>query len=425
MTDGNGALRGQLPDLLQERGFAALWLAEAVSRLGDGIHEIAILWLVYEVTGDPVLLSLVVVSSVLPSVLVSMPAGVLVDRLNRVHVMIVAHVVRAGVVLAIPMVGDSPGLVAVVVAVAAIASTMEAFFRPAREAIVPNLVGQENLDAANSLLQITDSASKMLYAAGGIVVGVFGSFAAFYVDAASFLVSASLLVAIPAAAGSTESRGDKSLTDAVGADVIDGLRYVWQRRVLLSVVLMWTLTGLAMGPLGVVIPVFTRSTLNAGSTVFGLLYAAIYVGIFVGSLLLSRFDAVVAQNRGRFIVVGVVAAGSAFSAAAILPIHVPTPLVVAGLAFLVAGLFVVCIWVPARAITQEVPDDVRGRVAAVVSATGTATLPIGVALVGPALTVLSAREILIAEGVLLVVSGLALAFTPLAGATSSETPAEA
>lgn len=424
MGSRSGALRSRLPDPLQERGFAALWLAEGVSRLGDGIHEIAILWLVYEVTGDPVLLSLVVVASVVPNVLVSMPAGVLVDRLNRAHVMVVAQVVRAGVVLAIPMVGNSPRLVAVVVGVAAVASTMEAFFRPARDAILPNLVSHDNLDAANSLLQMTDSASRMLYAAGGVVVAVFGSFAAFYVDAASFLASALLLVAIPSAAGSTDSPGDRSLVDSVGADVVDGLRYVWHRRVLASVVLMWTLTGIAIGPLGVVMPVFTQSTLDAGSTAFGVLYALIYVGIFVGSVLLNRFDAVVARNRGRFVVGGVVAAGGAFFAAALLPIYTPAPLAVAGAAFFVAGLFTVCIWVPARAITQEVPDDVRGRVAAVVSATGTATLPLGVAVVGPALTVVTAREILMIEGGMLVAAGLALAFTPLLGASRSEKPVE-
>lgn len=423
MTGRSGGVRSRLPDPLRERGFAALWLAEVVSRLGDGIHEVAILWLVYDVTGDPVLLSTVVIASVVPNVLVSMPAGVLVDRLNRVHVMVGANVVRGGAVLAIPLVGDSSRLVAVVVVVAAIASTMEAFFRPARSAIVPNLVAADDLDAANSLLQMTDSASRMLYAAGGVVVGVFGSFAAFYVDAASFLVSASLLVVIPSVAGATESR-DGSVIESVAADAVGGLRYVWGRRVLLSVVLMWTLTGLAMGPLGVVIPVFTRSTLGSGSVAFGVLYGLIYVGIFAGSVCLSRFDAVVARNRGRFIVGGVVATGGAFSAAALLPGYASTPLPVAGVAFFVAGLFTVCIWVPARSITQEVPDEVRGRVSAVVSATGTATAPVGVAVVGPALTVVTAREILIAEGTLLVVAGLALAFTPLAGATGGGTPAE-
>lgn len=418
-------LADRLPPALRERGFAALWLAETVSRLGDGIHEVAILWLVYDVTENPVLLSLVVIASVVPSIVVSMPAGVIVDRFHRTRVMIAANVVRGGAVLAIPAVGHSEHLVAVVAVVAVVASTMEAFFHPARNALVPNLVDRDHLDSANSLLQMTESASKILYAAGGIVVGVFGSFAAFYVDAASFLVAAGLLVMVPASAGATDQGDDDStLFGSMASDIVGGLRYVRHHSVLVYVMLLWTLTGLSFGPLGVVIPVFTRTVLDSGSTVFGVLFGVIYAGVFAGSLLLNRFESAVAANRGRVIVLGVVAAGVAFSAAAALPARLPAPRIVAAVAFFVAGVFTVCIWVPARTISQEVPDDVRGRVSSVMTTTSTAALPVSIAVVGPAMTVLSASDVLLVEGGLLVVVGVGLALTPLRRADRSTATVE-
>jgi MFS family permease len=398
-------------------------LAEAVSRLGDAVHEIAILWLVYEVTGDPLLLSVVVIASVVPNVFVSLPAGVMVDRLHRTRVMIATNLVRGIAVLAIPAVGRGSQLVPVVILVAAVASTMEAFFGPARNALVPNLVERTDLESANSLLQLTTSASGMLYAAGGLVVGVFGSFAAFYVDAISFIAAAALLALIPQAAGKTDSDGD-SLVDSIGTDIVSGLRFVWRHRVLTYVVLMWVLTGVAMGPLGVVIPVFAETTLGSGSTVFGLLYGLIYAGIFTGGLWLNRFADRVAEHRGRLIIGGMVAAGAAFAAAAVLPRHTAFPVGVAGAWFFVVGLGTVCIWVPARAISQEVPDDVRGRVSSVVSATSTAVPPVSVAVVGPMLTVLDGWQVLLAEGGLLAVAGVALALTPLRRASRSPKPAE-
>lgn len=135
--------------------------------------------------------------------MVSVPAGVLVDRFNRKGKLVAAEAVRGLAVLAIPSVEEGPFLVPGVMAVALVASTMAAFFDPAYQALIPRLVDPGELDTANSLLNLTSSTVRLFYVVGGLVVGLGGTFVAFYVNSATFVLAAVVLLAVPTAAGST------------------------------------------------------------------------------------------------------------------------------------------------------------------------------------------------------------------------------
>lgn len=201
--------------------------------------------------------------------------------------------------LVIPLLGPGPYLIPVVLVVAFLIGVLEAFFRPARTAIIPNLVPEDELDSANSLTQITFSLSQILFAVGGVVVMAVGSFTAFYVDAASFFLSAVFLLAIPTQDGVPESdetdadddadagndvdvgdetevgddadAGDDMDDVGAGADpdtsmirelfggVRTGLRFVRSNRLLQNLVFLMAALQFTIAPINVAAPVFAAS----------------------------------------------------------------------------------------------------------------------------------------------------------------------
>lgn len=401
---------------LRNRGFRSLWVAQAVSRLGDSVHEIALIWLVFEVTGDPVLMSAVAVASLLPNLLVSLPAGAVVDAVSRRSVLVGTQLVRGIAVLAIPLVGSRGPLAPTVLAVALVAGTMEAFATPARGALIPALVPESDLDAANSLTGMTRSASRTLYVLGGAVVGVVGSYAAFYVDSATFLVAAGvLLVGVPRdAPGEAGPRGPIRPRGVI-EDARDGVRFIRRSSVLPSVVLLSVLTGFALGPLSIVLPLFVESVLGRGSVAFGVLYGCIFVGALVGGALVGGMDDRLASRRGRVVILGVVLVGGALALAAVVPPLVPFPYPLSAGLFALAGGAITLIRVPLRTVVQSaVPDRSRGRVFSIMGVAGLAAPPLSIALAGPLVEWLGVSTVLLGEGLLVIAAGAVLSLTPIA-----------
>lgn len=402
--------------LLRERGFAALWLAQLVSRIGDSIHEIAIIWVVYEVTGDPTLIAVVALASFVPNLLFSVPAGVLVDRLNRKYLLVGAEAVRGVAVLAIPFVGDGPFLVPVVVAVALLASTMEAFFGPAQQATIPRLVDSDDLDAANSLNNLTLSTSRLFYVVGGVVVGLGGSFLAFYLNSASFLLAAVVLLAIPAAAGRPENGPDGAETAgrSLFADARDGVQFIQGNPALVAVIGMGVFVDFAFVPLVVVLPVFATVVLGGGGATYGFLLGAFFAGTLAGNLLVGTVRQVVDEHRGPVVVGSTVLTGVSVGLAAWLPGVVPFPLAAALAGLALAGLCNPFLNVPLTTYTQAVvPDDKRGKVFSVMRLGVTGAAPIGIALAGPLVDLFGPVAVLLGMGAIVVAAGTSGLFTPL------------
>lgn len=424
---------------LSHSGFRRLWFGQLASRIGDSIHEIALVWVVYEVTGDPTLLSLTLVASFLPTVALSLPAGAVVDRVNRKWVLVGSDLARAAVVLAIPFVGRGPLLIPTVVAVAFVTGVADAIDGPARGAFVPRLVPEADLDAANSLIRTTFSLSQVLFAAGGVVVALFGSFVAFYVDAGTFLVSAALVATIPsehgvpdrdaeasAAAGSATRSLLARAADAVGelaGDVRDVFGYVRERPLLLNLLVLQAVLQFAVAPVNVAAPVFAPNLAVQGGLALGLLYSAFFSGMTTGTLVIGRFDDVVENTRGALIVAGMVGFGVSLAGAALLATDVVV-LTVASLGlFALAGLSFAAATVPRQTLNQLlVPDDRRGRFMGVVSTFGTGAFVVGLGLSGPLIEATSARATLVGVGALVVAIALVFAFQPVARVHRQETP---
>ncbi|HET9224001.1 MAG TPA: MFS transporter, partial [Roseiflexaceae bacterium] len=181
---------GYIALLRRNRAYRRLWYGQVVSQLGDWFDSIALYALLLRLTGSGQAVGALLVAQFLPSTIVGLWSGVIVDRLPRKTLMIGADIGRALLVLLYLLVRDADDVWLIYV-VMVLKVSLSSFFEPARSAVVPAVTTREELVAANAIGGATWSAMLAIGAAlGGLVAGTLGTDAAFIIDSFSFMLSA-------------------------------------------------------------------------------------------------------------------------------------------------------------------------------------------------------------------------------------------
>jgi MFS family permease len=277
--------------------FGLLWAARTVSFAGDSLAHIAlVLYVADRGGGGPAVAALLVVTGFAPAVFAPL-LGSLGDRIDRRRLMIVTAVLQAAIVLAIAF--WLPELFGLLVLVAVNAYVAQVF-QPASAGAVGQLVADADLGLANSMIGFGTYGLAVTGPLGvAVLTPLLGLRGVLVVDAATFAVSALLLVRLPAL---PPCRGSTARS-AVWCDAISGLRYVWGNRVVRIVV--FGFAGLvACTALDDVALVFLpKHTLSAGNSATSLPYAGADIGLLVGFVALTRCaavrGAVVRRRHGR------------------------------------------------------------------------------------------------------------------------------
>src|SRR5215217_13751 len=213
---------GAVLTVLRRRDFALLWVAGLVSLTGDWMLIVALPITVYQLTGSALATGGVLIANKLSALILGSVAGVFVDRWDRKRTMVVANLIRAPVLLLLVVV-DSAERIWIVYLVAAVVSAVGQFFRPAENALLPRLVGEEHLVPANALNALNDNLSRLAGPAlGGLVAAGLGLSGVVAVDAASYLVAAGLIAAIAAS-----TRPDRALPPDAAAVTATGA-VIWR-----------------------------------------------------------------------------------------------------------------------------------------------------------------------------------------------------
>jgi HD-GYP domain-containing protein (c-di-GMP phosphodiesterase class II)/MFS family permease len=210
--------------LFRQPRFSLLWGGELVSSLGDEVFFIAITLWVYTLTGSAGVLAAALGAGYAGQALFSVFAGALADRVDRRLIVVISDVSRAAIVAALPFV--LPRSLPAALVLLALLNIGSAFFKSAVNALVPSLVSREDLGAANALYQTTERIAEILGGVlGAAAVLALGYHAVMFADAASFLVSAVCVSAIPVAwrAGLRPP----AATSSMRVDLAAGFRYVW------------------------------------------------------------------------------------------------------------------------------------------------------------------------------------------------------
>jgi len=173
--------------------FRRLWLAQIVSENGDWFYTLAIYSLLLEMTGKASSVAMALVLQVLPHTLLGPLAGVVNDRFSRRKVMIVTDLLRM-VIVACMLLVRSRGFVWIIYPLLFLETVMVAFFEPARNAVIPNVVAADDVIVANTLASATWSFDLAIGSVlGGIVAAWLGRDAVFVINSLSFAASAFLI----------------------------------------------------------------------------------------------------------------------------------------------------------------------------------------------------------------------------------------
>ena len=264
--------------LRRSPSFGYLFLATAGSSFGTYLAVIALIVSIKDLTESGVWVAALLIADFFPIVVIGLLLGPLIDRLSRRGLMIASDLLRFGVFAALPFVDNA----ATIVALAAVAGIATGFFMPAANAGLPNLVPDEELPNANSLVQTMENLAWMVGpVVGGLMLAAWGSSVPYAVNAVTFLVSAVLIARIPR--GMLQS--EEPLTRGHWRDVADGLRLVVTARPLLTVLIVWNVVLIGAGAVNVAEVFFAKDTLDAGDLGFGAIIAASGVGLVLGSFL--------------------------------------------------------------------------------------------------------------------------------------------
>ena len=273
---------GRLALLRDPPSFGLLALATLTSALGTWLAFVALTIDVFDRTESATWVSALFIADFLPAIVIGVAAGTLVDRMPRRRLMIASDLVRVAVFALLPFAGSA----AVIVALAAVAGFATGFFRPAVYAGLPNLVPDRDLANANSILQTIENAAWGLGPIlGGVLVAATGPDPAYWINAATFLVSAALLARIP----SRLLQAAAAIGRGYWRDLADGFALIRRSRALLTVLGAWNIVMLATAGANVSEVVLAKDAFSAGDFGYGLLVGATGVGLAMGSLFAGSF----------------------------------------------------------------------------------------------------------------------------------------
>jgi MFS family permease len=406
--------------ILRQRNFALLWFAGLISETGDWLLAIGLPVYVYTLTGSALQTSGLFIAEFLPAVVLGSLAGVFVDRWDRKRTMIVASALQALLLIPLLSVHSASG-VWLVYAVAFLESILAQFFVPANSAMVPTLVSEDKVLAANSLMGVNNSLTRLVGApAGGLVIGIWGAGAVVLLDAVSFGLAAVLIasIGVQAAIRAVPSPDAGAMVSVLG-EWIEGLGLVRRTRSLLALLVIGSLASLSQGIFLVLYVVFVFRVLHGGAAEVGWIRGVQAIGGLGGSLLVGAFGS--RLPAPRLLALSLVGFG-----AADLGIwnsqEIATGFLLPATLFVVAGI--PGAGIGAALMTQlqmSVEDQYRGRIFGSFGTTSALLQLIGMVLAGTLGDALGVLPVLNAQGCIYVLAGL-LTFVHLVGERQTQKP---
>ena len=368
-----------------------------MSYLGRQLTVVAIPFQVFTITGSSLAVGMIGLATVVPLVTLSLAGGAIADAVDRRKLLLVTQLLSAATSagLALNAMSASPRLWPIYV-LAALSAGLAGVDLPARNAMIPNLVGRELYPSAAALGQIQFQIGQVAGPAlAGLIISQVSLAAAYWIDVASFAAAVIALLLI--APQPPEGGG----TRASLSSIAEGLRYVKGRKLLVGTFLI-DIDAMVFGMPRALFPALGTGFFGGGAGTVGLLYAAPGAGALIGALLTGWVGGV--RRQGRAVIIAVVVWGAAIATFGLVP-WLPLGLfllALAGAADIVSAVF-------RNTILQlSVPDGLRGRLSSVHIAVVTGGPQLGDAEAGAVAALTSPRFSVVSGGVACILGVAAL-----------------
>jgi len=353
-------LAGSGWELLKTRSFGLLFSGQTVSQIGDSMNKVALLWIVYDLTGSAFKMTVIGLLQTIPPLVFGPLIGVYLDRMKKKPVMIWVDLIRTGLVMLIPLLYAMETLTLewlyMLVFVTSIVSTV---FGPALASAVPLLVPRARLTAANALIQSTTNIGLLVGpAVSGVGIAMIGAHNVLYLNAATFMVSALCLMPIRLHE-TLQARVRLADKATILQDLLVGFRFVFvQHRTVLLLMLTAALYSLGASAFVFLLPVVATQLLDATAVELGWLWSSLGIGMLAASAWLAWINQGDFQNRLRLI-----SAALAVGAVAVCTLGMlQAPVMAAALIIVFGGstaVFTPIVWAMLQELT---PEPLLGRV---------------------------------------------------------------
>jgi len=387
--------------LFSYKGYRLFWFSTTIFVLGASAFPIALAVTILDAGGSATTLGLILGARILASVVFAPIAGVWVDRLPRKQVMITADLFRAAVVFSMVFV-SAPTLPSYILGLAVLLVGIgDAFGASAAGAIMPSLVPEDKLPAANVARNIVVRTSTIIGPGiGGVSIFLIGGRLTFLFTALAFALGTYFLSKIQ-----EDINGDKKPQERFLVELREGLRTVREIPWIGAMILMVSFQLMAViAAEEVLLPIITRREFNS-NTPFAIATSAFSIGAIVSAILCVKIKV---KHEGYVSIFM-----WAFVIIAPLSLAYPISETFVVVAFLLAG-FSIGPWEAwwSSAVQREVPAHLQGRVFSIDHMGSTGLMPIGMALVGPAVALFGERELLIGASIFHLIACFAILRVP-------------
>ncbi|MDV3278222.1 MAG: MFS transporter [Nitrososphaerales archaeon] len=381
--------------VLSNHSMFFLWAGEIVSQSGDYVFAIALPWLVLLQTGSAFYVSLTSAIAWTP-LLLSPIAGVYVDRTNRKTSVILGNLVQgsAAVTMAVLYAAGALSLPALLALVFVI-YFFDQFVSTAIDAILPRLVeSKSELAAVNALFSISSSTNRIAgYVVGGTVIALAGVEVPILYDGTTFLFAALLTFAFVSSLYGRISRPPNKSNDpdihtmGFKAEFVEGARFVKKNRLFLELtVVVFVVNFFVSGPSALIAP-YVADSLHLGSLGFGIVVGALGAGGIVGSYVFGKLN--VRGYVGRLFFAMALLIGVSLLIMGLIP-----SFYLSSLLLFVIGLAGVLVNLPIMTLIQaKVPNEMLGRVLAILVTLMSAAAPVAAIVAGGLAVVASTHAV--------------------------------
>ncbi len=377
-TEGPSSKPG-FSTVLHRPDFLRLWIGQVVSNVGTGISSLALLFFAYYLTQSPLSMAILAMVRVIPVVLFSGFIGVYVDRLDRRIVMVASDVTRTVLILLIPLSIYFPQNIPTIYWVYLLTflyASADAWFYPARNAALPNLVEGDELVTANSLSQMTYQIIQLVIPpVGGILIAVLAPdyLPAFAINSVTFIISA---ISLSGIATSLKPVRDDTVKEPMLRQIRDGASIVVQNAVLSFIFVFAILLAISSGVLNALLLPYLDGFLGLTAAQIGLIMGLGSGGGIVTALYLGKKSEMKTP-------LNLISLGGIIAGVSVLAFSLASGFTTVLMSWIAIASVDVLLDIPLSVLMQElVADDMRGRVFALLSVAFTTFQVIGMGLGG-------------------------------------------
>jgi len=395
--------------ILRNHNFRLIWTGQLITEMGTSLTSLAASIYVYKVTGSALNVGLMMMASAAPSLLVGLIAGVFVDRYNRKRIMMAADIIRAVLIVSIPFLIQYN--IAWIYILVALSATVGQFFNPAHASVLPEIASEEELNAANSLMAISSFGSLVVgYAAAGLITSIYSIEWAFYIDAATFLISGFLiyLTRVPSI-----QVDENTNIGSIFQNLKSGIQVITDTGSLRSMFIAYIFIGVSFGFSNAIRLPFTIHALKSTEFVFGLIESVALIGFVIASLLIAKVGDRLREGQWlsiSFIGMAITGVFFSFSTAVWFALAITT---------LEGFMNAPSVIARALVIQRNTPREARGRVFSAFFVTRDVMFMTGMAMAGLA-DLFNLRILYLSSSVIILAVGIVITFMPGLGLPAAE-----